>query len=203
MNSKCFRVWYKLNAKTEIEVRTGAGVSARGLAGPVTGQGGGGAALASALNLDLGVDRYFKDSTDEDCYGTIRLQPLSYIDDVSRSSPEASSARAGNAKFSSLAAEKQLNFHPKKSCYLVFGTERFKAEVKMDAEEEPIMLGKVQLSKKVEEKYLGDVLSSLGLPQSVEATVKEREAKIKGSIYELRALIEDFRMQVVGGLEAA
>ena len=203
VNSKFFRVRYKLNSKTEIEVRTGAGVSARGLAGPVTGQGGGGAALASALNLDLGVERYFKDSIDEDCYGTICLQPLSYIDDVSRSSPEASSARAGNAKFSSLAAEKQLNFHPKKSCYLVFGTERYKAEVEMDAEEEPIMLGKVKLNEKVEEKYLGDVLSSLGLAQSVEATVKERVAKIKGSIYELRALIEDFRMQVIGGMEAA
>ena len=114
VNNKFFRVWYKLNAKTEIEVRTGAGVSARGLAGPVTGQGGGGAALASALNLDIGLDRYFKDSIDEDCYGTIRLQPLSYIDDVSRSSHDASSARAGNAKFSSLAAEKQLYFHPEK-----------------------------------------------------------------------------------------
>ena len=71
VNSKFFRVWYKLNARTEIEVRTGAGVSVRGLAGPVTGQGGGGAALASALNLDLGVERYFKDSIDEDCYGPI------------------------------------------------------------------------------------------------------------------------------------
>ena len=92
VNNKFYRVWYQLNAKTEIEVQTGAGVSARGLAGPVTGQGGGGAVLASALNLNLGVDRYFKDSVDEDCYGPIRLQPLSYIDDVSRSSPDANSA---------------------------------------------------------------------------------------------------------------
>ena len=114
VNSKFFRVWYTLNATTEIEVRTGAGVSARGMAGPVTGQGGGGAALASALNLDLELDRYFQDSIDEDCYGTIGLQPLSYIDDVSRNSPDASSARTGNAKFSSLAAEKQLYFHPEK-----------------------------------------------------------------------------------------
>ena len=50
-----YRVLYKLNEKTTIEVMTGAGLTARGLAGPVTGQGGGGAALASALNLDMGV----------------------------------------------------------------------------------------------------------------------------------------------------
>ena len=55
VNKKCYRVWYKLNEKTVIQVMTGAGLSARGLAGPVTGQGGGGAALASSLNLDKGI----------------------------------------------------------------------------------------------------------------------------------------------------
>ena len=49
---KCYRVWYKLNENTTIQVKTGAGLSVRGLAGPVSGQGGGGAALASALNLE-------------------------------------------------------------------------------------------------------------------------------------------------------
>ena len=33
--------------------------------------------------------------------------------------------------------------------------------------------------------------------------MKDREGKVKGSIYELRAIIEDFRMQAVGGIEAA
>ena len=121
VNLKFYRVWFNLNAKTEIEVRTGSGVSDRGLAGPVTGQGGGGAALASALNLDLGIDSYFSGSVDEDCYGKIRLQPLTYIDDVNRSSPDLNSVSAGNIKFSSLAAEKQSKYHPKKSCNLVYG----------------------------------------------------------------------------------
>ena len=43
----------------------------------------------------------------------------------------------------------------------------------------------------------------MGLVESVEAYIEERVAKIKGSIYELRALIEDFRMQAVGGVESA
>ena len=46
-------------------------------------------------------------------------------------------------------------------------------------------------------------MSSLGLAESVKASVRERVAKTKGSIYELRALIEDFRMQRIGGMEAA
>ena len=64
----------------------------------------------------------------------------------------------------------------------------FKAKVNMDTEEDPITLGKVKLGEKKEEKYLGDILSSLGLADSVEASVEERAAKIKGSIYELREL---------------
>ena len=41
VNNKFYQVWYQLNENTQIKVRTGSGVSARGLAGPVTGQGGG------------------------------------------------------------------------------------------------------------------------------------------------------------------
>ena len=203
VNKKLLRVWYKLNEHTEIEVRTRSGLTARGLAGPVTGQGGGGAALASALNLDLGIKHYFDGSQDEDCYGTVRLQPLTYIDDINRSSHNLNSVRAGNIKFASLATVKQLKYHQKKSCYLVYGPENFKGKVQMEAEEEPVMLGKNIIHEKPEEKYLGDIFSSEGLAESVDATVKERTAKVKASIYELRALVEDVRMQAVGGFEAS
>ena len=46
-------------------------------------------------------------------------------------------------------------------------------------------------------------MSSKGLSASVQATIKEREAKKIGAIYELRALTEDFRMQGVGGCQSA
>ena len=55
--------------------------------------------------------------------------------------------------------------------------------------------GKDVIHEKEQEKYLGDILSSLGLSASVRATVKDRTAKVKGSIYELRAVVEDVRMQ--------
>ena len=37
----------------------------------------------------------------------------------------------------------------------------------------------------------------------MDATVKERTPKVTASFYELRAVIEDVRMQAVGGFEAA
>ena len=55
VSKKFYRIWYKLNEKTTIQVKTGAVLSARGLAGPVTGSGGAGAALASAAKGEGGA----------------------------------------------------------------------------------------------------------------------------------------------------
>ena len=178
-------------------------MSARGLAGPVTGQGGGGAALASALNLDLGLNSYFEGSLDEECYGTVRLQPLVYMDDTARASHSVNTMRAGNVKLAALMLEKQLEFHPKKSGYLIFGSEAFKAACRLEVQESPVLLGNITLKEKLTDKYLGDILNSMGLSASVDSTIKGREAKIRGAIYELRSLTEDFRMQSVGGCQAA
>ena len=60
----------------------------------------------------------------------------------------------------------------------------------------PVMLGKVIMKEKSSEAYLGDILCSEGLRASTEASIRERAGKVKGSIYELQALLEDFRMQV-------
>ena len=84
-------------------------------------------------------------------------------------------------KFASLAAVKQLKYHPRKSCYLVYGSENFKAQVQIEAEEEPVMLGENIIQEKPEEKYLGDIFSSMGLAESVESTVNERTPKVKAS----------------------
>ena len=123
-----------MNENTVIQVKTGGGMSSRGMAGPVTGQGGGGAALASALNLDLGLDSYFKGSKDEECYVTVRLQPLIYMDDTARASHSMNAMRAGNIKLSALALEKQLEYHPSKSGYLIFGSEAFQAACRLEAQ---------------------------------------------------------------------
>ena len=65
------------------------------------------------------------------------------------------------------------------------------------------MLGKIVMKEKPQENYLGDIPDSQGLSQSVEATIKGREAKIKSIIYELTALTKDYRMQAVGGFQSA
>ena len=45
------------------------------------------------------------------------------------------------------------------------------------------MLGKVVMKEKQSEAYLGDILCCQGLRASKEASIRERTAKVKGSIY--------------------
>ena len=97
--------------------------------------------------------------------------------------------RNGNFKFSILAAAQQLDYHSKKSCCFVYGNRKLKANVQLEAKEEPVLLGKNELEERQEDKYLGDMMSSLGRGESVKETVKERTGKVKGAMYEIRAVL--------------
>ena len=58
VDTKCLRVWWKLNERCRLSVLTGVGRTEEGETGPLVGQGGVGASLASQLNLDMGINKY-------------------------------------------------------------------------------------------------------------------------------------------------
>jgi hypothetical protein len=78
VNKKAARVWFKLNEKTEISVKTGSGVSETAYVGDVIGQGTAGAALVSQVNLDQGLQQYFGNGVEDLEYGAVKVQPLAY-----------------------------------------------------------------------------------------------------------------------------
>ena len=82
VDHRIYRNWFRLNQRCTISVVTGAGLTDEGEAGETLAQGSGGAALVSQLKVDRGIDDYFRGSGDEECYGAVRLQPLSWQDDV-------------------------------------------------------------------------------------------------------------------------
>ena len=86
VNKKALRVWWKMNQSTVITVKTGLGNTDTAEAGAVLGQGSKGAGLMSMRNLDSVVDDYFSGSEDEDVIGSVRLEPLIWVDDLLRSS---------------------------------------------------------------------------------------------------------------------
>ena len=71
--------------------------------------------------------------------------------------------RAGHVKLDYVLKEKQLEPHPTKSGFLIFGSEGFKAKAKQDAQEKPLMLGDIEVKEKKTDSYLGDKLCSEGL----------------------------------------
>ena len=203
IDHKCYRLWYKLNKRVVLTARTGVGNTDPIEVDNVVAQGSSGASLASGLNIDIGVNDYFNDSTDEVFYGRVRLQPLLFCDDLNRLADNVRKTRAGLIKLDYVMKEKMLTFHPLKSVYMVYGSLKYKQEVEQELEANPLMLGDITLKKAKSQKYLGDILHEDGLKASVAATVKDREGRTKGSIYELRAVCTDFRMQILGGMVGA
>ena len=72
VDPRAWRLFHKLNADTRIRVRTGCGDSGWGEVGDILGQGSGGAAKVSALNLSRKLDRVFDGSTEMASYGSVK-----------------------------------------------------------------------------------------------------------------------------------
>ena len=119
VKGKIYRLWYKLNEKTQIAVKTGVGVTDVMDTGETLGQGTVGGALASALNIDEEINAHFKDSEAEISYGSTRLQPVSFQDDVLRMCTGHDDAQEGFNRFEAVFKTKLLQIHPTKSCYLL------------------------------------------------------------------------------------
>jgi hypothetical protein len=170
--------------------------------GDCLGQGTGGAGLVSAANLDLGLQKFFNTTNNVMNYGQVRVQPLSYQDDVGTICTGVAMVRDQAKRLTEMIKEKTLDAHPDKSGILVLGSLSFQNKIKKELQEEPIHFGQFPLKIKTEDRYLGHIIKS-NLASSALATVKERSGKIKGAALEIKQIVEDFEMQALGGLAAA
>ena len=112
-------------------------------------------------------------------------------------------AQAGNTKFASMLQDKGLEALPDKTSFIIFGSKEFKEKARCELSACPITFGKFEVVEKEVDKYLGQMLHSGGTGRSAEATVEEREGKIKVGTLEIKSIIEEFQMQGMGGLTAA
>ena len=65
------------------------------------------------------------------------------------------------------------------------------------------MFGGFTTKEKKVDKYLGDLFSSEGLGDSIMETIHDRAGKVKTAMMEVKGIMEDFRMQAVGGIMGA
>ena len=203
VNSDAIRLWCKLNQNTQIRIKTSAGMTESVEVGDVIGQGTAGAALVSQLNLDYGLHRYFAGSADEVYYGGVRCEYFAYQDDIGKPCAGVNEAQAANIKLSHMFKEKGLEAHPDKTCYVVFGSKSYKDKVNEQLETNPLYLGDFQVKRKESDRYLGQILHTNGVRASCEATITDREGKIKGATFEVQSIVEDFKMQAIGGMMTA
>jgi hypothetical protein len=84
---------------------------------------------------------------------------------------------------------KLLDLNVDKSCYIIIGNESYTVDLRCKL-------------KKLNDKYLGDILSFRGLASSAHETIMDRYGRVYASIVETRAIVQDCRSQVVGGITA-
>ena len=203
VNNKAYRCWYNINKTAAITVDTPVGKTEKATVHEIVPQGSGGAALGSALDLALGLKCYFSGSADEICYGKIRSQPQAWQDDILRVAESINSTRIGNTKLASMTAEKGLKAHQTKTTFVIIGTRKYREKMTKEAEANPVYFGSFVCQPSVSEIYLGEVIHSEGLEAGLEATINHRLGKVRGAMYKAKALMEDFRLQAITGMEGA
>ena len=147
INKKAIRMWYLLNKGTKIKVKTAFGVTKQAAVGDCLGQGTSRAGLVSADNLDLGLQNKFNHSKDVMYYGQVRVQPLSYEDDVGSLCTNVTMLRKQANKMIDMLKQKTLNAHPEKSGYLILGSQSFIDNMKQELKQYPIYLNNFNLKE--------------------------------------------------------
>ena len=150
---KLHKVWSKMNSKTVIIVATPSGLTESAEVGELCGQGSAGAALASQLDIDLGVKSYFNNSQEEARYGSVRIQPQSFQDNILRVAPNLSSACSGNIKMHMMLSERLLQCHPSKTCFVLFGSKEYEEQIREDMKLCPLKFGEFLIKEKDQDVY--------------------------------------------------
>ena len=200
VKGKLYRLLYLMNHKTKFRVKTPVGLTEEALRGAGLAQGSLEGALISSVSLDSDVMQFFKNSTDEVSYFSVRLQPLLYQDDVARLAYSVESAQAGNLKMEVIAETKLLDYNHDKSGFIVVGEKKAKQKLIQELDESPLMFCKKPMKQEKITKYLGDWISTDGLADSVKVTVSKRFGLVHRAIADIRVIVDDCRNCIIGGL---
>jgi hypothetical protein len=203
-DAKACRIWYKLNKNTKIRVKTGAGMSGFCEVGAIVGQGTLAGALVSQGVLDEGISGEFSpEGEDEMNYGDVPMAPLIFQDDIIHAAQGIKEARSANQKIDRVIKQLNLQWNEDKTFCTAIGSKKQLNQLTRELEKEPLMCGHFETKLKKQFKWLGQIISSGGLGESVAATVESREGKIRGACIEIAQIVNDWRSQIVGGMETA
>ena len=200
VDPRAYRLFYILNEATRVRVRTGCGYSDWGEVGELLGQGSGGAAKVSALNLSRKLDFVFGGSSELAKYGGVKQHPYSFQDDVCIPVETVDDVRSSNIKMAEVMRLMQTTLNKDKSGYIFIGSKKQVDEARAKVKDSPLICSDFQMKELKEEKWLGDFLAG-GLKESVIVTIQKRESKTRRASYEIINIVKDYRAQLVGGFQ--
>ena len=200
IQGKLYRLIYEMNKETHIRVQTPVGLTEECNTGEGVGQGTLEGAFVSAVNLDNGVNDFFKDSENEISYADLQLRPVLYQDDVARLCGSVDSLQSANDRMEALAETKLLDFNLSKSVFMLIGSDKNKKDLENKLNQTPITLCGQLMKRETEYKYLGDWISQNGLAESAEITVMRRRNTVLSTVHEIRSVVDDFRSNTCGGI---
>ena len=126
-----------------------------------------------------------------------------FQDDLLNGSASLEHAREVNIRVNCLMKERGLNLNKDKSVCMAIGSKKQKSEIAKALKESPLMCSDFETKEVEEEKWLGQIISASGLAESDSKTVDARIGKVKGAVLEIAQIVNDYRVQVVGGMETA
>ena len=98
---------------------------------------------------------------------------------------------------------KQLDLNISKCSLIMFGNKRRAETIRSNINKlGSLKIGNNQIMAKEKDAYLGDILHEGGLAISAETTINHRYGRIFSSIIEVSAILDDFRIDTIGGLVA-
>ena len=199
IKGKLYKLIFEMNKTFNIKVKTLVGTSREEKTDPIVAQGSVEAAIISSNNVDVGVTEKFDDNEREIEYADVKLNPLSFMDDIFRLAGNASDAQYGNDMIELMVHEKNLQFNHDKSSYILMGSAKARKKLRTELERNPLTLEGKRMKEVKELKYLGEILSH-DLADSVHKTVVKRLGIASYAAHEARAVVEDTRSDKLGGI---
>ena len=202
ITGKLYRLWYNLNKDSQIKVKTAAGLTCAKTTGENVTQGSIGGAILSSANLDKTLCAYFGGSDSELSYGDRRLQPITFQDDTCRLAGSVEDVQEGNIIMQAAMKRMQLDLNIAKCSVIVFHNKKSGIIREKMNKMKHIKIANNQILAKDKDEYLGDFIHEGGLSKSVETTINNRLGRIFSSMIEVSAILDDFRIDTIGGMVA-
>ena len=197
IDSKSYRIWYKINDNTVISVRTSVGDSRSERIYDSVGQGQVGAALVSSLNIGCAIEDTFE-NIPSSTVAEIPINSFIFQDDIGKLNDNINDARIGSEQIENTLRRKLLNVNYDKSKYIIFGSKKQRKNILSELESNPITMGGTKLDNTSIEKYLGDYIHEGGCEKSISETIDKRIKGNKKKVDELIQLADSSIMSCSG-----